>query len=66
MNTVMQARGRLGGRPRRQSWAEIEKEINQSPGDIKNKEIKRRTKPKNVSSRNSELIRGLVNLEYGI
>jgi hypothetical protein len=66
MNMVMQARGALGGRPRRQSWAEIEKKIKQSPEGIKNKEIKRRTQVKSIGSPEAELIGGLFNLEYGI
>jgi hypothetical protein len=42
MDTVMQARGALGGRPRRLSYFQLQAniEVNKSPAAVKNKEIK--------------------------
>jgi len=69
MNTVMQARGLLGGRPHRQSWAEIQVGRNQSLATvikIKKKKSGGSTAKRGVTSKEANLIKGLVNLEYGI
>jgi hypothetical protein len=60
--------GRIGGRPRRLRYSQFlsNLEINQSSENIKNKKIERRIRTKSVGTNESDLIRGLVNLEYGI
>jgi len=69
MTMTMRERALLGGRPHRQSWAEIQVGRNQSPETkvIKNKIIKRRKQAKSgVSTNEFKTLMGLVNLEYGI
>ena len=68
MTMTMSERGAMGGRPHRQSWAEIQAGRSQSleVKVIKNKRIRRNYKAKSGVSCEAKVLMGLVNLEYGI